>query len=510
MSKKAFLIVLDGWGIASDKKVSAIDQADTPFMDHLWQNYPHSELSTSGLDVGLPAGQMGNSEVGHLNLGAGRVVFQNIVKINKSIEEKYFFENKVLLNAFEYAKHNQSNVHFMGLASDGGIHSHINHLFALIDMAQRQGISKSFVHAFTDGRDTDPKSGISFIQAIESFCQDKDCQLASVIGRYYAMDRDKRWERVKLAYDALCHGKGVLSSNLRQAITTCYSKGETDEFIKPILKTNDRGEPLTTIRPDDVVIFFNFRTDRGRQLTDVLTQRMIPDHKMNPLPLHFVTMTNYDDQFKNIHVVFEDRNISNSLGEVISKAGKTQVRIAETEKYPHVTFFFSGGREEPFFGEERIMCDSPKAPTYDLKPEMSAVEIKNAIIPHISEQQPDFILLNFANPDMVGHTGDFNAAIKACETVDHCLQEVIHHALSFDYQIIVLADHGNADYMINPDGSPNTAHTTNPVPCILVSKDAKWTIKNGNLSQIAPTILALMGINKPGEMTSESILNPMQ
>lgn len=498
-------MILDGWGITQNPSVSAIDNANTPFIDALYGKYPHAQLRTDGEYVGLPEGQMGNSEVGHMNLGAGRIVYQNLAKINIAVREKTLNQENTLIEAFQYAKEQQKNVHFLGLVSDGGIHSHINHLKGLIETANDFGLERIFLHAFTDGRDCDPKSGKGFIKEIEEFMTNTTGQLASVTGRYYAMDRDKRWERIKLAYDALVNGKGKLSNNAVQSIEESYHDGITDEFIKPIILTDSYGNPKATIKKDDVVIFFNFRTDRGRQLTEVLSQHDYHEYNMHKLNLHFVTLTNYDESFQNIHVVYKNENIKNTLGEVLQNAGKKQIRIAETEKYPHVTFFFSGGREREFRGERRILCPSPKVATYDLQPEMSAYEIRDAIIPELEKGEADFVCLNFANGDMVGHTGVFDAAVKACEAVDRCTENIINTASKNGYTTIVIADHGNCETMKNPDGSPNTAHTTNPVPVILVDKDIK-SINNGILGDIAPTILDLMGVEQPKEMTQKSLL----
>jgi 2,3-bisphosphoglycerate-independent phosphoglycerate mutase len=505
MNNKVILMILDGWGISPDPKVSAIAQANTPFVDSLYDRYPHTTLLTDGMNVGLPEGQMGNSEVGHMNLGAGRVVYQDLAKINLAVEEDRLKEEPVLKEAFAYAKAQSRPVHFLGLLSDGGVHSHIDHLKGLISAAESYGVSQSFVHAFTDGRDVDPHSGKGFIEDLSTFCSDKPCKLASVIGRYYAMDRDKRWERVKLAYDLLVNGTGTRTTNPVATLDASYKEGITDEFIKPISITDGAGEPLTRISEGDVVIFFNFRTDRGRQLTQALTQKAFHEYNIHPLKLYYVTMTNYDDTFKGVHVVYDKENIKDTLGEVLARAGKKQIRIAETEKYPHVTFFFNGGREEPFEGEKRILCPSPKVATYDLKPEMSAHEVRDAIIPELEKETADFVCLNFANPDMVGHTGSMPAAIKACETVDACAREVIQTGQEHGYTTLVIADHGNCDTMVNPDGTPNTAHTTNPVPLILVDPDRK-TIHPGVLGDIAPTILDIMGVPQPELMTRKSLL----
>ena len=505
MHKKVILIILDGWGITQDPKVSAIYQAKTTFMESLLQKYPNASLRTDGLHVGLPEGQMGNSEVGHMNLGAGRIVYQNLVKINKAVLEKTLDQEKVLQDAFDYAKKNNKKVHFVGLVSDGGIHSHINHLKGLLRAAKNANVPNTFIHAFTDGRDTDPKSGVHFIKDLEEYTKKTTGKIASVIGRYYAMDRDKRWERVKLAYDLLVHGKGKKAKDLVKAIEESYEIGITDEFIKPIVRVDDNEQPIATIQPNDVVIYFNFRTDRGRELTEVLTQRDFPEYGMKKLPLYFVTMVEYSNDFKGIKVIYPVDNLQNTLGEVLAKNNKKQIRIAETEKYPHVTFFFSGGREELFEGEKRIMKPSPKVATYDLKPEMSAEDIRDAIIPEIKKQEADLIVLNFANTDMVGHTGVFEAAVKAAETVDKCLKDVVTTALENGYVSIIIADHGNSEKMINEDGTPNTAHTTNPVPVVIVDNDIK-EVKDGVLANIAPTILDILGIDKPKEMDKESLV----
>jgi 2,3-bisphosphoglycerate-independent phosphoglycerate mutase len=498
-------MILDGWGKSPDPKVSAIAQANTPFVDSLYTQYPNANLLTDGMNVGLPEGQMGNSEVGHMNLGAGRIVYQDLAKINKAVKEDTLKQEKVLKDAFEYAKTNNKAVHFLGLVSDGGVHSHIDHLKALIKAANDSGVEKSFIHAFTDGRDVDPKSGKGFLIDLTHFCSDKNTKLATVVGRYYAMDRDKRWERVKLAYDVMVNAEGEKVQDIGNAMQKSYNDGVTDEFIKPLVLTDSDNQPLTKITEGDVIIFFNFRTDRGRELTLALNQQDFHEQNMHKMDLYYVTMTNYDDSFKGIKVVYDKENIKDTLGEVLAKNGKKQIRIAETEKYPHVTFFFNGGREEPFQGEQRILCPSPKVATYDLQPEMSAYDIRDAIIPELKKGEADFVCLNFANPDMVGHTGVMEAAIKACETVDECAKDVITAGLENGYSTIVIADHGNCDTMVNPDGSPNTAHTTNPVPLILVDNDIK-EIKGGVLGDIAPTILKLMGIPQPELMTQKPLV----
>lgn len=505
MNKKVLLMILDGWGIAVNKKVSAIDHAKTPFINSLYPTYANSKLEASGLAVGLPAGQMGNSEVGHMNIGAGRVVYQDLVKINKAIDEKELDKNQVLLDAFAYAKKNNKNIHLLGLVSDGGVHSHLDHLKAICTIAHTSGIKNLFVHAFTDGRDTDPKGGLQYLNNLNSHLIKTTGKIASVVGRYFAMDRDKRWERVKLAYDLLVHAVGDPVTDLPAAIQKSYDNGVTDEFIKPLVVI-ENGKPIATIKEGDVVFCFNFRTDRGREITQVLTQHDFPEQNMKALKLYYVTLTNYDDTFKNVKILFDKDNLNNTLGEVLARAGKKQIRIAETEKYPHVTFFFSGGREQEFDGETRILCPSPKVATYDLKPEMSANDLKDKLIAELDKKYADFICLNFANPDMVGHTGVFEAVVKACETVDFCAGQVTDAALRNGYSVIVIADHGNADFMINEDGTPNTAHTTSLVPCILVDNDFKGKLKNGKLSDLAPTILTLIGIPVPAEMTGEVLI----
>lgn len=507
MNKKVVLMILDGWGIGTKPEVSAIEAAKTPFMDSLYTKYPHSKLEASGLAVGLPAGQMGNSEVGHMNLGAGRVVYQNLVRINKAVDEGTLAQEPVLAEAFEYAKSNGKKVHLIGLVSNGGVHSHINHLKALCTAANIAGVAETYIHAFTDGRDTDPKSGIAFLTELQAHIATTGTKIASVTGRYYAMDRDNRWERVKLAYDAMVKGTGekVAASGLIDAIAASYEAGVTDEFIKPII-IEENGAPVATIAEGDVVLCFNFRTDRGREITQALTQRNFPEQDMQKLSLYYLTMTEYDKSFEGVKVVFDDSNIPMTLGEVLQNAGKKQIRMAETEKYPHVTFFFSGGREEPFVGQTNILRASPKVATYDLAPEMSAPELRDALIPELEKEEVDFVCLNFANPDMVGHTGVFSAVVKAVETVDQCAQAVVEAGLKHGYSFIIIADHGNADFMINEDGSPNTAHSTNLVPCILVDNEYSNPIKDGKLGDIAPTILELIGVAQPKEMTGVSLL----
>ena len=505
MNKKVILMILDGWGITQIPEVSAIFNAKTSYIDSLYNKYANASLRTDGEYVGLPEGQMGNSEVGHMNLGAGRIVYQNLVRVNLAVKNKTLGKEKALLDAISYAKENNKNIHLLGLVSDGGIHSHIDHLKGLLDVAAENNLKNVFLHAFTDGRDCDPKSGVNFIETIQNYMKETTGELATITGRYFAMDRDKRWERIKLAYDALVNVEGEKSTSALKSIEKSYANDVTDEFIKPIIMTDENGHPKTQIKADDVVIFFNYRTDRGRELTEVLTQKDYPDFGMKTMPLYYVTLTSYDDTFKNIHVIYETDNLENTLGEVLAKAGKKQIRIAESEKYPHVTFFFSGGREKPFENEKRILCPSPKVATYDLKPEMSAFDIRDAIIPELDKKEVDFVCLNFANGDMVGHTGVMEAAIKACEAVDKCVEDVVTAALKNDYTTIIIADHGNCETMINPDGTPNTSHTTNPVPVILVDKELKH-IDDGILADIAPTILKLMGIEKPAVMTRHSLI----
>ncbi|MFZ1752040.1 MAG: 2,3-bisphosphoglycerate-independent phosphoglycerate mutase [Saprospiraceae bacterium] len=508
--KNLALIILDGWGINKDPKVSAIAAANTPVVDGLLDQYPNATLTTFGEDVGLPEGQMGNSEVGHTNIGAGRVVYQELARINKAIRTKELLSNQVFVDAVQFASNNTKRIHLLGLVSDGGVHSHIDHLLGLCDiLKQHQGTIEVYIHAFLDGRDTDPKAGASYLRKVMEVIEDSNIHMATVIGRYYAMDRDKRWERVKKAYDLLVNGKGKETNDILSEIQTNYDEGVTDEFM-PAIINHQLPQGSTRIQEDDVVIFYNFRTDRPRQLTEVLTQNDMHEYDMHKLKLYFVTFSNYDQTFQNIQVVFEKDNLSNTLGQVISEAGLTQVRIAETEKYPHVTFFFNGGIEEKFPGEDRIMVPSPSVATYDLKPQMSAVEITDLLIDHIEQKKPNFICLNYANTDMVGHTGDFGAAVIATETVDTCLGRLLKTLLKHDYYSIIIADHGNSDTMVNPDGSPNTAHTTNPVPVILVGNDVNkesYRVKSGKLGDLAPSILQLMGIAPSPEMTGDIIIN---
>jgi 2,3-bisphosphoglycerate-independent phosphoglycerate mutase len=501
MSKKVILIILDGWGIAKDPSRSAIDKANPPFINSLYKKYQHTTLVTFGLEVGLPEGQMGNSEVGHMNIGAGRVVYQDFTRINLAVEKKTLDNEKELLDAIIYAKKNNKKVHLIGLVSDGGVHSHINHVIGLAEIFKNHDVKNVFVHAFTDGRDTDPKSGLGFIEELEKSNKKTGAKIATIIGRYYAMDRDNRWERVKLAYDLMVKGVGENFSDASSAIKDSYQKNVTDEFINPIVL-----DKSGLIEEGDVVISFNYRTDRGREITLALNQKDFPEQDMKALKLYYVTMTNYDNTFKDVKVIFDKDNLNNTLGEVVANAGKKQIRIAETEKYPHVTFFFSGGREKEFEGEKRLLCPSPKVATYDLKPEMSAFEIRDAIVPELNKGEADFICLNFANADMVGHTGSVPAAIKACEAVDQCNEAVVNAALANGYTALIIADHGNSDYMINDDGSPNTAHTTNLVPLILADDNYTGKLKAGKLGDLAPTILKIMGIEVPKEMTGNILV----
>jgi 2,3-bisphosphoglycerate-independent phosphoglycerate mutase len=504
MTKKFGLIILDGWGLGDKSKSDAVYNANTPFMDHISAFYPHAQLRACGEDVGLPEGQMGNSEVGHLNIGAGRIVYQELTRINKSIREGEFFRNEALVDAMHKAGKPGTKLHLIGLVSRGGVHSSQEHLYALCKMAHDHGLKDVFVHAFTDGRDCDPKSGLGFIRELEYEISHTTGKIASVVGRYYAMDRDNRWERVKKAYDLLVHGQGTSFNSAEEGIEASYREGKTDEFIEPIVIT-ENGAPRALIEEGDVVICFNFRTDRPREISIALTQKDFHEYNMHALRIEYYTMTNYDVTFQNVNVIFEKDNLSLTLGEVISKAGKKQVRIAETEKYPHVTFFFSGGREQEFDGEARILVNSPKVPTYDLQPEMSAFEVRDKIVTYMKSALPDFICLNFANPDMVGHTGVYEAIVKAVETVDSCLESVVNAGKELGYEFLVIADHGNADFAINPDGSPNTAHSLNPVPVVLVT-DEKLSIKDGILADVAPTILDRMGIAQPAEMTGRSLV----
>jgi 2,3-bisphosphoglycerate-independent phosphoglycerate mutase len=503
--KKVLLMILDGWGYGTQPKSDAIASAQTPFFDALRENYSHGVLTTFGKEVGLPEGQMGNSEVGHLNIGAGRIVYQELLRINNSLENGQFGQNPSLINALQKAADRQQKIHFLGLLSDGGVHSHTSHLMGLIDLAEKMGCKQNYIHAFTDGRDVDPKSGLSYVEKLLTHLQGRPTQLSTLTGRYFAMDRDNRWERVKVAYDALVKGVGKMTSHPLREIQISYEKNTTDEFIAPIIC--EQAMPKGKIEQGDLVVFFNFRTDRPRQLTRVLSQEAFPEFSMYPLSLDYLTMTRYDESFKGIEVIFEKDDLSQTLGETLSQAGKKQLRIAETEKYPHVTFFFNGGREQPFEGEVRLMVPSPKVPTYDLKPEMSAYEIKDKTIAYMEEFFPDFIALNFANTDMVGHTGDFIAAKRAAEAVDLCLAEIVPKALDLDYHILIIADHGNSDYMINEDGSPNTAHTTNLVPIVYVNRqNQRLSKKEGKLADIAPTILSILQLPVPDKMDGVSLI----
>jgi 2,3-bisphosphoglycerate-independent phosphoglycerate mutase len=504
-NRKVILLILDGWGIGNKSKSDVIFNANTPFIDSLYEKYPHSQLLTCGENVGLPDGQMGNSEVGHLNIGAGRVVYQDLVRINKAIEDNSIAQNQTLVNAFNYASEKNAAVHFIGLVSDGGVHSLDKHLYKLCDLTKDYGLNKVFIHALTDGRDVDPRSGLGFVKQLQDHLNKSNGVIASLVGRYYGMDRDKRWERVKESYDLMVLGKGKQTRDIVKSIQESYDAGVTDEFIKPLVKVNEKGEPVGIIKPNDVVICFNFRTDRLRETTIVLTQKDMPEFGMQTMPLHYVTMTRYDETFKNINIVYDKDNLENTIGEILSKNGKKQTRIAETEKYAHVTFFFSGGREVEFKGEKRIMIPSPKVATYDLQPEMSAPLVKDAIVAELKKQETDFVCLNFANGDMVGHTGVYSAITKAVETVDKCVSEVVETAKANGYEVILIADHGNADYAVNDDGSANTAHSLNPVPFIVVSDKYK-TATNGILADVAPTILNMMGIDIPSEMTGKVLV----
>lgn len=502
-AKKALLIILDGWGIAKDKTRSAIDAANTPFFDHLMQTCPHAKLITHGTNVGLPEGQMGNSEVGHLNIGAGRIVYQDLAKINLAIDNDTLAENVALKRAMATAKEKNVSFHLLGLVSGGGVHSHINHLKALVTILKQNKLENSFIHAFTDGRDTAPDSGMAYMKDLSSFLEDKPTKLASIIGRYYAMDRDSRWERIKQAYDLLTNNKGSKSDDVLSYLAEAYANDTTDEFIEACSLNES---PESRIRPGDVVLFYNFRSDRPRQLTYALTQGSLEEHEMTPIDLHFFTMTPYDSSFKNVHVLFDKDKLTDTLGELVSDSGLTQLRIAETEKYPHVTFFFSGGKEEAFPGEHRILINSPKVSTYDLQPEMSADGITKAIIKDIQNDPKDFICLNYANADMVGHTGVFEAAIKAVESLDSCLEELVPMAVASNYQVLIIADHGNSDIMKNEDGSVHTAHTLNLVPVILVGGPPKAKLQDGSLRDVAPTILDILKLKKPDTMTGLTLI----
>ncbi|OJW68390.1 MAG: phosphoglycerate mutase (2,3-diphosphoglycerate-independent) [Candidatus Amoebophilus sp. 36-38] len=504
MDKKVLLMILDGWGLIDNPCYSAIAHAKTPFIDSLYQRYPFTQLEASGSAVGLPKGQMGNSEVGHMHLGAGRVIPQDLVRIDEAIQSGELANNPTWIKAISYAKQQQKPVHLIGLVSDGGVHSHIDHLKGLCDILRGNNI-KTYIHAFTDGRDADPHNAIHFITQLIPYIQDANIELATILGRYYAMDRDKRWERTKIAYDALVHGIGTRTQDWEAAIKKSYAAGITDEFLQPIVLTRASGELVATIQPGDVVLCFNFRTDRGRQITEVLTQTPFPSYQMHPLPLYYLTLTVYDDTFRGVSSIFKKLVLTNTLGEVLSTYGKKQLRIAETEKYPHVTYFFSGGREVPFVGEERILCPSPQVATYDLAPAMSAYEITQRLIPPLEQKRFDFICLNFANPDMVGHTGVWEAAIEACEVVDRCVEKVVTHALQNNYITLLVSDHGNVEQMLQEEGTPYTAHTTNPVPCILIDPVSKQRLHTGGLIDVAPTILKSMNLPIPSEMNGRPL-----
>jgi 2,3-bisphosphoglycerate-independent phosphoglycerate mutase len=506
-NKKVILIIMDGWGLGQVPTSDAIQQANVPFVSGLYGKYPHSKLVTCGEAVGLPDGQMGNSEVGHLNIGAGRIVYQELQRIHVAIRDGSFFQNPVLLHAIQTAKSQGKKLHLLGLVSDGGVHAHINHLQALLDLCQQQGLQDVFVHAFTDGRDTDPKSGLGFIESLQAHMNKTVGKIATVSGRYYAMDRDKRWERVKLAYDAWVKGTGEKATDAIEAVEQAYRRNLTDEFILPTVIVDESQSPIALIEEGDVAICFNFRTDRCREISQALTQEDFPEYGMKKLAIHYTTLTEYDATYKNVNIVFNNDNLTQTLGEVLAAHGKKQIRMAETEKYPHVTFFFSGGRETPFEGEKRIMAPSPKVATYDLQPEMSAQALTDLILPEIEHQSADFICLNFANADMVGHTGVFSAVVKAVETVDHCVSMIVPRALEKGYTVFLTADHGNADFMINPDGSPNTAHSLNLVPLIVIDADWKGNLQNGKLGDLAPTILRWMDLPIPVEMTGNILIN---
>jgi 2,3-bisphosphoglycerate-independent phosphoglycerate mutase len=505
MSKKVILVIMDGWGLGKVPLSDAIQQANTPFVNSLYSKYPNATLITCGEAVGLPDGQMGNSEVGHLNIGAGRIVYQELQRINVAVRDGELASNPTLMASIHYAKENNKPLHLLGLVSDGGVHAHTAHLKAICDICKAQGLSNVFIHAFTDGRDTDPKSGLAFVENVEAHLKTSVGKIATLSGRYYAMDRDKRWERVQLAYDAIVNAKGPIAHSALEAIKENYANNITDEFIKPTVIV-ENGAPIASILSGDAVLCFNFRTDRCREITEVLSQKDFPEFGMKKMDLHYTTITKYDETFKNVHVIFENDNLVNTLGEVLAQNHKKQIRIAETEKYPHVTFFFNGGREVPFEGESRIMAPSPKVATYDLQPEMSAKELTDKLLPEINAGNPDFICLNFANADMVGHTGIFSAVVKAVETVDNCVEQIVTAGLNNGYTIFLTADHGNADFMINEDGSPNTAHTTNLVPFFIIDKEWKGTIQPGKLGDIAPTILNMMGLLIPKEMTGKVLI----
>ena len=505
MANKVLLMILDGWGIGNHTKADAIYSTNPQFINNLTAAYPHAELRTDGENVGLPEGQMGNSEVGHLNIGAGRVVYQDLVKINRACRDNSILNNPEVVAAFEYAKANGVNVHFMGLTSDGGVHSSLDHLFKLCDISKHYGIENTYIHCFMDGRDTDPKSGKGFIEALENHLKGSAGTIASIIGRYYAMDRDKRWERVKVAYDQLVEGVGEKATDMVAAMQKSYDEGVTDEFVKPIVRVDENGNAVGTICPNDMVIFFNYRNDRAREITVALTQQDMPEQGMHTMPLYYCCMTPYDASFTGLHILFDKENVNNTIGEVVSNLGLSQLRIAETEKYAHVTFFLNGGREAEFAGESRILVASPKVATYDLQPEMSAYEVADKLVVALGEQKYDFICLNFANGDMVGHTGIYEAIEKAVKAVDSCVEKVVTAAKENGYEVVMIADHGNADNAINADGTPNTAHSLNPVPIVVVS-DRVVKVENGILADVAPTVLELMGVEQPKEMTGHSLI----
>ena len=503
MGKKALLMILDGWGIGNHSKSDVIFTTPTPYWDYLLKEYPHSQLQASGENVGLPDGQMGNSEVGHLNIGAGRIVYQDLVKINKSVADKSILNNKEIVSAFTYAKENGKAIHFMGLTSNGGVHSSLEHLFALCDIAKHYGLERVYLHCFMDGRDTDPRSGLGFIRQVEDHCKKSTGVIASIVGRFYAMDRDKRWERVKEAYDLLVEGKGVQATDMVQAMQDSYDADVTDEFVKPINNSTVDG----TIKEGDAVIFFNYRNDRAKELTIALTQQDMPEAGMHTIPgLQYYCMTPYDASFKGVHILFDKENVRDTLGEYLSSNGKTQLHIAETEKYAHVTFFFNGGRETPFDNEDRILVPSPKVATYDLKPEMSAYEVKDKLVDAIASEKYDFIVVNYANGDMVGHTGIYEAIEKAVTAIDNCVKDTVEAAKAHDYEVIIIADHGNADNALNSDGTPNTAHSLNPVPCVYVTANKQATVADGILADVAPTILKIMGMPQPADMTGKALI----
>lgn len=505
-NKKVILVIMDGWGLGKVKYADAIQNANVPFVSSLYSKYPNTTLMTFGEDVGLPEGQMGNSEVGHMNIGAGRIVYQELQRINVAIKTGELYSNEVLLDTIKQAKENGKPLHLMGLVSDGGVHSHINHLKAIITLCKNQGLEEVYVHAFTDGRDTDPKSGLQFINELEEHLKANVGKIATITGRYYAMDRDKRWERIKQAYDVMVKAQGHAVTSANEAIQQSYERNETDEFIKPTVITDAAQNPIATIKDGDVLLCFNYRTDRPREISEVLTQQDFPAYDMKKLDVWYTTLTEYDKSFKNVHIIFQTDNLNNTLGEVLAANHKKQIRIAETEKYPHVTFFFSGGREIPFEGESRILIPSPKVATYDLQPEMGAVEITDAILPEIENKTADFICLNYANADMVGHTGFFSAVVKAVETVDNCMERLVTTALKNDYTVFIIADHGNADFMINEDGTPNTQHSMNLVPLFIVDNEFKGEIAAGKLGDLAPTILTMMNVPIPKEMSGHVLI----